>query len=675
MGAAEDILEWSATRLAPWRQDALRRLAASSSLSAQDQDELLCLIKEAVGFTLPSPAPHPIPLSRAHFSTPVAGAPIKIKAIRNVRNVNRLIPSASLQFAANGLTIVYGRNGSGKSGFVRILRTACRTRCDNPAKLKVLADVYGSERGPQEAEIIVGVQQVETVIPWSSEGVASEELQQAAVFDSSAAELYVDGGSEIKFLPFGLGLPHQLNELCLTLKARLDGEREPIVRQLQVAAVTFETPRTTSAQVFYSRLSGETTDVEIDEAADFTEDDKAQLEHVSGVLAASTATAADVRALATSVGGIAVDCRKITVALSDEALAEYRNLKSQAVEARNAAALDATTLFSGEPVPGVGSETWRRLWLAARDYSIAEAYPGREFPVINSSGKVESCVLCHQALTSDASERLKRFHAYVGGTLATEATRAEERADEAIAGLPHLSVFKSTDWLHRLEQIGERKVELAEALGTFNSAAEARLNAAVSSLEASAAAANPPLPPLVSPADALEKLSGLLFAEAKKLSEAEEAEQRTKLFAEHAELEDRKVLAAARDRIIMRRNLLKQRALYDAALAQVQTTGITRRANELVDAHLTTLVLERYKEERKALDIMHLRINLARKSDQTKAAFQTNTCTAFTRLSSDILSEGEQRAIALAAFLTEIGVTAGSVSFGMQKGPPIVGSS
>lgn len=92
----------------------------------------------------------------------------------------------------------------------------------------------------------------------------------------------------------------------------------------------------------------------------------------------------------------------------------------------------------------------------------------------------------------------------------------------------------------------------------------------------------------------------------------------------------------------------------------MQTTGITRRANELVDVHLTGLVLDRYEDERKCLDITHLKVNLARKSDQTKAAFQTNTGTALTKLSSDILSEGEQRALALAAFLTEVAVTEGS---------------
>ena len=71
-----------------------------------------------------------------------------------------------------------------------------------------LADVYGSSGGPQEAEIIVDLGSGDVVVPWTAGAPASETLLQVAVFDSSAAQLYVDGGNQIQFLPFGLALPH-----------------------------------------------------------------------------------------------------------------------------------------------------------------------------------------------------------------------------------------------------------------------------------------------------------------------------------------------------------------------------------------------------------------------------------------------------------------------------------
>jgi hypothetical protein len=67
LGAIEDILEWSSTKLSPWKQDALRRLACQSTLTKADYDEILAIIKDSAGFVLtPKPAAA-LPLEKAHY--------------------------------------------------------------------------------------------------------------------------------------------------------------------------------------------------------------------------------------------------------------------------------------------------------------------------------------------------------------------------------------------------------------------------------------------------------------------------------------------------------------------------------------------------------------------------------------------------------------------------------
>ncbi|MCP3478019.1 hypothetical protein NLM33_49120 (plasmid) [Bradyrhizobium sp. CCGUVB1N3] len=126
-------MDW-AKKLSSWKQDALRRLAISNDLTDTDLGELLAMVKTAAGFSLASAPPGAVPFAKAHFGGG-KHQPIILKGIANVENINRLVPKAGLTFCPKALTIVYGRNGSGKSGFVRILRTACRTRVENPAKL------------------------------------------------------------------------------------------------------------------------------------------------------------------------------------------------------------------------------------------------------------------------------------------------------------------------------------------------------------------------------------------------------------------------------------------------------------------------------------------------------------------------------------------------------------
>ena len=129
----DDVLDWS-KKLSSWKQDALRRLAISNDLTEADLGELLAMVKMAAGFSIPTPPPGAVPFAKAHFGGG-KHQPIVLKGIAKVENVNRLVPQAGLTFCPKALTIVYGRNGSGKSGFVRILcpqgRTNTQTNCES----------------------------------------------------------------------------------------------------------------------------------------------------------------------------------------------------------------------------------------------------------------------------------------------------------------------------------------------------------------------------------------------------------------------------------------------------------------------------------------------------------------------------------------------------------------
>src|SRR3546814_14517654 len=82
--------------------------------------------------------------------------------------------------------------------------------------------------------------------------------------------------------------------------------------------------------------------------------------------------------LVTWVETITAECATAETSLSDAALAAATELKGKALSAREAAKVSAGALFDDEPLHGVSSDSWRRLWRAARDYSVAEAYPRSE---------------------------------------------------------------------------------------------------------------------------------------------------------------------------------------------------------------------------------------------------------------------------------------------------------
>lgn len=268
-----------------------------------------------------------------------------------------------------------------------------------------------------------------------------------------------------------------------------------------------------------------------------------------------------------------------------------------------------------------------------------------------------ACVLCQQPLLPDGAARMQRFQKYIDDTLDVAATKAEKAVTDAVDALPALTQLNAEGFADRGEQIRQRDPKLADVLLSFQMSAVQRRKDAIARLAGEDSAS---VPALDSPHALMKQLAKKLRDEKDARAKAGLAHEREKLTGEKAELEDKKILATNRSKLVARRDLLVTDAAYAKALTEVQTRGITQRANELVDTHLTSAVVTRFDAEREGLDIMHLKVGLSRKSGQTKAEFEVDSQTKLTKVTSEILSEGEQRALALAGFLTEAALTDGS---------------
>ena len=655
---SQDIISWSKS-LSPWKQDALRRLALSSQIGASDQDELIDQIRVEAGLSIKLSAPTTsVPLLVSHISSATTQGTIAIKAITDVQSVNQLTPAAELKFQPHGLTVIYGTNGSGKSGFVRIFRSACRSRIQDAKKLKILSDVYGSSSAPQSAKIIIENNKTEETVHWSEASVPESSLQQVAVFDSQSAQIYIDAGNQIQFLPLGLDLPLRFNSLCLALRDKLKVDADGVFMQLSIESVSFREIRETVSQKFYNELSEKTTDDEIEAACSAKDSDKTQLQTLSEGLASAENAVKVQKAINVKVTTWANDSKRLWDALNDSMVETMTAAIKKAISTREAATVSAQSDLSKEPLKGVGSETWRVLWEAAKQYSINEAYVGKEFPVLQISDNRANCVLCQQELELEATKRMSRFNDFMDSTLETAAVESENTLSELLIKLPTMGSFVAADFNDRLEGVDEN---IADKIRAFIDSAQKRLIAIKEALsnKSPELLAKDKLPIITNLAPDLLALSKSAQDRVKELEGASDPEQKSKLIHRCNELSDLITLTKNMDTLIKRRDLLKAQKSYDVALASLRTTGTTRKAAELIDKHVTASVIACFEKEQKFLNVDHLKISLAKKTSNQNAEFKTDPGTTLTKKTSEILSEGEQRALALAAFFTEIEITLG----------------
>lgn len=648
--ATTGILGW-ADKLSPWQQDALRRLAMADQLTTEDEDELLAILKAEHGIPVEPAPPALVPLTAAHLSAAAGGDVVRIKAISQVRNANRLADNQRLEFELNGLTAVYGPNGSGKSGYTRVLRNACRSRISSvDGKRKaILADVYGGAAAPAAASLHLDVAGSDVVVPWADGTQPHELLAKIAVFDSDAAALYVDEGSHIAFLPFNLDLLFRLNGVCTRLREKLDAEVKELKDVLAVVRAGF--PTTTEAGRFLAGLSASTTAEALEAATAWTEAHIQRLQELTTFLSGQDQLeVVDLQAVAGWAARMAPRIAMAEKLLGEHAGQALQTLQAEAIAARAAADSASESAFKADCLPGVGSDTWRRLYDAAREYSLQAAYSERDFPVVDDGAR---CVLCHQDLAPQAAERMRRFDAFVTGELARQASRAEEDFRRRCDGIVELIVSELGEDAQYLERLQRYDDVLASRIEAWIAAAEARKADMLAACRDVGRWLELVAPPDAAIADAATEFANRLNAEIADLETSRRGEERLRLEAERRELEARQRLSPLRPLIEQRLQDIKLHAKLSQCMEATSTGAITRKAGELSEAHLTPRVRALFDDEVAALRLQHLNPAVARRPDKRGAQYKADLAPTIKCRSSDILSEGEHRALALASFLAE----------------------
>jgi len=125
------IVAWSQERPA-WQREVMRRVAAGETFSQEDYDSLVEVIVEGKEL--------PVGLFGLDQLPPAASEDVSVclLAVEKPQHVNALESKEPLTFEPRGLTIVYGDNGSGKSGYARLLKRIMRSR----HREDVLTDVF-----------------------------------------------------------------------------------------------------------------------------------------------------------------------------------------------------------------------------------------------------------------------------------------------------------------------------------------------------------------------------------------------------------------------------------------------------------------------------------------------------------------------------------------------------
>jgi hypothetical protein len=593
--ALRDILAWSEDRPA-WQRDALRRLVTQGELSKTDIDDLTALCKDS--------AKKSDPLQQRHISAQHKGAPtVALKNIHNVQNVNALAERQKLTFLPKGVTIIYGDNGAGKSGYVRILKRACRARKARGKEEALLPNIYDQQPGPMQADLEyeAGAQQQKAT--WHNGAATDDLLSEISVFDSRTANVHVDETNDLAYTPFPMKLLEWLVNACKSVKEKIDAEISSIEQQTPKSISEPSCTPGTKVSALIVSLNKNAKEEDVHKLATLSNEEIARLAELTADFAQDpTVTVKRLRAHKQRLEGLRTKLKALSKAGSSENATKLAGLVEDLVVKGEAAKLAALDLSKDEPLSGVGSATWHTLWKAARAYSTEEAYPEHHFPKTEDDAR---CVLCHQELSPDAASRLRRFEGFVQDRTQQQESAARAALDEFrkdLVGKALTSKLLLEERLFLADELGNE--DLAAEVRVFTLKAQWRLRGIL----CANADVDLDVPPLEDTGldDVIRSLESRIAA----LLAEDDSDERKALRAELQELKDRQWLAGIKADVIAEIGRLKAIAKLKSALKDTKPNNITARNTSLSEALITDRLRARFAKEIDHLNLAGLAIEL-----------------------------------------------------------------
>jgi DNA repair ATPase RecN len=561
--------------------------------------------------------------------------PMLVKSLSDLRAVNKIQDGQKIGFE-EGLNVVYGGNGAGKTGYSRVLKHAGRTLRSE----SVLANVASPGSVGPSATVNIVVDGKPQAIQLDLEQTGPAMLGRICIADADADDRYLTSETEVDYVPASLA---SVSRLADGLRA-IDTELKEMLADAEPPELDLR-PYTEGTEVFrlLGGLDANTPDDLVVALSTLNEAENKQREQLRKQRAAMEASEAPkLRATAQrevdSAEALKADLAKVAGQLSQPSIEELQARRAGVRELTEAAELAARE-FADEPLEGVGTEPWRSLWRAAVDYA---AHLEQSLPPDHEPGQ---CPLCMQDLEPDARERLRRFDQFVRNDLNAKLRGARDELAQELSALPEIET-KFARHQEAIERLGTETGALVQAwLGSAE-----KLVAVLRSADRKATTGIDPLP---------DKIDDWIAVRRKEIADytaLEDADEAKRVRGELAELEDRKLLGERRKEILDRLAAVRRVEKLEAARKKLDKAGASRKVTELSRELIQANLQGALNRQLKALGFKGLAIEARSKSPGGTPKISLRFKTVDDVPLKSVLSKGEQRRLALAMFLAEMEV-------------------
>lgn len=340
---------------------------------------------------------------------------IQINEIKNFADVNALSEDCSIKVGPK-LTLVYGGNGSGKSGVGRLLGNACFSRGER----EILPNITKSTPTELQAKATFVIEDNAgslTEIEYSL-GDTIENLKRFSVFDSQSVLIHLDQSNSVNFTPSQIKIFDKVADTISKIENKLINERY-VRKKYNPFQSMFLDDATSETAIFCKSINEATAEIDFLKHANFDiKSDEPKIAELENKIDEKRKLdipkkKSQLRIDNQNLTAIKSILQKVVSRFTETKVIEVNKLVKDIIEKKSITESLSVKRFDDGIFSTIGSLKWKGLISAAK-----ELYDDEKKTKENR--EIEHCLLCHQELTDESKTLFQKYWQFLESKAETE---------------------------------------------------------------------------------------------------------------------------------------------------------------------------------------------------------------------------------------------------------------
>lgn len=347
--------------------------------------------------------------------------------LENVEGVNALTENQTIEFCPN-LTIIYGANGSGKSGYIRLLKNVFYSK----APETILSNIH-IENGHKavNAKFTFRSNNIESPLEFADKDNA--EFEQFAVFDGKSVLSHLENKNEFEFRPAGLSFFADYTNAINRVEHRLITDIQTKQSGYTANDLSALFDGNSEIKTLLQNLKAETKIDDLKKYTPFFDEDKSQKETIQKqydeLLLASKGKEKEIKNLEGIKSLLAQNkqtIEKLNQYFTTEVIAKVTAAITDCVTKVATAKAEGIENFKTDKIQGIGTEEWKNFIVAAETFAKTQKVENAIYP---ENG--DNCLLCQQPISEEAQKLVLNYWTFIKSVAEQNAKQAQEKLDKA----------------------------------------------------------------------------------------------------------------------------------------------------------------------------------------------------------------------------------------------------